>query len=169
MSRIERRVKQAGVYFVTTDTWERRQIFLKPGPAQIVLAQLLDCRERGFYKLHAFVVMPEHLHILMTPGEEVSIEKAVQMIKGGSAFRIRKELMYTSPIWQRGYHDRWIRDDHEYRIRKQYIEFNPVKARLVERPGDYPSGSASGKFKLDPSIYDREGASGAKAHDASTT
>ncbi|MGA8220349.1 MAG: transposase [Candidatus Acidiferrales bacterium] len=161
-SRIVRRVRQAGVYFVTTDTWERRQIFLKPGPAQIVLAQLLECRERGFYMLHALVVMPEHLHVLLTPGEEASIEKAVQMIKGGSAFKIRKELNYTSPIWHSGYHDRWIRDAHEYRMRKQYIELNPVKARLAEKPADYPLGSASGKFRLDPSNFDDEGASGAK-------
>jgi putative transposase len=165
MSRIERRVKQAGVYFVTTDTWQRRQIFLKPGPAKIVLEQLLECRDRGFYRLHEFVVMPEHLHILMTPGDEASIEKAVQMIKGGSAFRIRKDLAYTFPIWQRGYHDRWIRDAHEYRMRKQYIELNPVKARLAERREDYPLGSASGKFQLDPCSYEHEGASGAKAHD----
>ena len=167
MSRIERRVKQAGVYFVTTDTWQRRQIFLKPDLARIVLEQLLECRDRGFYMLHSFVVMPEHLHVLMTPGEETSIEKAVQMIKGGASFKIRKEVNYRSPIWHSGYHDRWIRDAHEYRMRKQYIELNPVKARLAERPADYSQGSASGKFKLDPCMYDDEGASGAKARDGS--
>jgi putative transposase len=167
MNRIERRVKQPGVYFVTTDTWQRRQIFLKPDPARIVLEQLLECRDRGFYKLHAFVVMPEHLHILITPGEEASIEKAVQMIKGGASFKIRKELNYTSQIWHSGYHDRWIRDANEYRIRKQYIELNPVKARLAERPEDYPLGSASGKFRLDSCSYDDQGTSGAKAPEES--
>jgi REP element-mobilizing transposase RayT len=138
MSRIERRVNQAGVYFVTTDTWQRRQLFLKPDPARIVLEQLLDCREKGFYTLHSFVFMPEHLHVLLTPGEGASIEKAVQVIKGGSAFKIRKELNYTSPVWHAGYHDRWIRDVQEFRIRKQYIELNPVKSRQTERPADYP-------------------------------
>jgi putative transposase len=138
MSRIERRVNQAGVYFVTTDTWQRRQLFLKPDPARIVLEQLLDCREKGFYTLHSFVLMPEHLHVLLTPGEGASIEKAVQVIKGGSAFKIRKELNYTSPVWHAGYHDRWIRDVQEFRIRKQYIELNPVKSRQTERPADYP-------------------------------
>ena len=154
MSRIDRRVRQAGVYFVTTDTWERRQLFLKSDPASIVLEQILDCRARGFYKLHAFVVMPEHLHILMTPGEKASLEKAVQMIKGGSAFKIGKQLNYSSQIWQTGYHDRWIRDGQEFRIRKQYIDLNPVKAGLAERPADYPLGSASGKFPMDACEFD---------------
>ncbi len=154
MSRITRRVKQSGVYFVTTDTWQRRQLFFKPEPAQIVVDQIMQCRERGFYKLHAFVLMPEHLHMLITPGEESPIEKAVMMIKGGSSFKIRKELNYQFPIWHSGYHDRWIRDLSEYRIRKQYIELNPVKARLAEKAADYLAGSASGKYELDACQFD---------------
>ena len=126
MTRIIRRAKQPGVYFVTTDTWQRRQIFLKPEPATIVLDQLTICREKGFFKLHAFVIMPDHLHVLITPGETTSLEKAVQMIKGGSAFNIRKSLNYQFPVWHQSFHDRWIRDCKEYSIRKQYIEQNPV-------------------------------------------
>ena len=162
MSRIIRRVKQQGTYFVTTDTWQRRQIFLKPDPARILVEQILGCRERGFYKLHAFVVMPEHLHILITPGEGTPLEKAVMMIKGGSSHRIKKELLYSFPVWMSGYHDRWIRDPHEYRMRKQYIEQNPVKAQLAEKPADYALGSAAGKCELDPCVHDA-GTSGAEA------
>jgi putative transposase len=154
MSRIARRVHQAGVYFVTTDTWQRRQLFQKPELAKIVLDQIFECRKRGFYRLHAFVLMPEHLHMLITPGEEASLEKAVMMIKGGSSFKIRKELNYKFPIWFSGYHDRWIRDIAEYRIRKQYIELNPVKAQLVGKPSDYSAGSASGRYEMDPCEFE---------------
>jgi REP-associated tyrosine transposase len=160
MSRITRRVRQPGAYFVTTDTWQRRALFAKPEPARIVLEQILECRERGFYKLHDFVIMPEHLHMLITPGEQASLEKAMMMIKGGSSYKIKKELLYSFPIWMSGYHDRWIRNAHEYRIRKQYIELNPVKARIVESPFEYALGSASGKYPLDPCVHDA-GASGA--------
>jgi putative transposase len=154
MSRIARRVHQAGVYFVATDTWQRRELFQKPELAKVVLDQIFECRKRGFYKLHAFVLMPERLHILLTPGEEASLEKAVMMIKGGSSFKIRKELNYKFLIWFNGYHDRWIRDIAEYRIRKQYIERNPVKAQLVEKPSDYSAGSASGEHEMDPCEFD---------------
>ena len=68
---------------MTTDTWQKRALFAKPETAQIVLEQLLSCRDGGFYKLHAFVVMPNHLHVLLTPSETTTIEKAMQMIKGG--------------------------------------------------------------------------------------
>jgi putative transposase len=154
MSLIARRVKQPGVYFVTTDTWQRRRLFDKPEAAEIVIDQILSCRDKGFYKLHSFVVMPEHLHILVTPGESVSLEKAVQMIKGGSSFRIGKALERKVSVWHTGFHDRWVRDAHEYRIRKQYIEQNPVKARLAETPSAYAYCSASGKFVLDACEFD---------------
>ncbi|MFZ3217181.1 MAG: transposase [Candidatus Acidiferrales bacterium] len=139
---------------MTTDTWQRRQLFLKPEPARIVLDQLLECRARSFYKLHAFVLMPEHLHALITPGEETSLEKGMMMIKGGSSFRIRKELNYKFPIWFSGYHDRWIRDLSEYQIRKQYIELNPVKAQLSQPAADYSAGSASRRYQMDPCEFD---------------
>ena len=119
-----------------------------------MLEQILDCRERGFYKLHAFVIMPEHLHILLTPGEDATLEKAMQMIKGGSSFRIKKELLYEFPVWHSGYHDRWIRDVAEYQSRKRYIDTNPVAARLAEKPGEYLLSSASGAFEMDASQFD---------------
>ena len=162
MSRLIHRVKQPGVYFVTTDTWQRRPIFQKPEPARILVEQLIECRDRGFYKLHSFTVMPEHLHILLTPGEQSSLEKAMMMIKGGASHRIKKELLYQSPIWMERFHDRWIRDLTEYRLRKQYIEQNPVKAGFAARAADYPLGSASGRFQIDACAF-HEGTSGAKA------
>jgi len=163
MGRIKRRVRQPGVYFVTAHTWQRRPLFSKPEPAKIVLEQIFDCRQRGFYKLHTFVVMPEHLHALLTPGEETTLEKAMQMIKGGSAYEIRKQLAYRFPVWQPGYHDRWIRNAEEYETRKRYIELNPVSARLVARAEDFALSSANGKFALDASQFDSVGTSGAKA------
>ncbi len=162
MGRIARRVHQAGVYFVTTDTWQRRQLFSKPEPGRILLEQILECCEKGFYKLHAFVIMPDHLHILLTPGDNTTLEKAMQMIKGGSSYRIKRQLGYKFPIWQLGYHDRWIRNAAEYETRKHYIEQNPVQERLVEKAKDFELSSACGEFVLDVSQFDHSGP-GAKA------
>lgn len=156
MSRIEHRVHQAGVYFVTTDTWQRRPIFGKANVADLVLEQIVDCRERGLYRLHEFVIMPGHLHLLLTPAEDTTLEKAMQMIKGGSAFRIKKELFYQFPIWHAGFHDRWMRDKREYEARAQYIQQNPVAARMVSDPAEYAWSSASGKWQMDSARFDEQ-------------
>jgi len=158
VAQIARRVRQAGVYFATTDTWERRALFINTALANIAVGQIVSCRDRGFYKLHAFVLMPEHLHILISPSEETTIEKAMQMIKGGSAHQIGLERPQQFPIWHRGFHDRWIRDAEQFWKAKSYIEQNPVKARLVEEAQQYEWSSANGKVILDLSRY--EGASG---------
>ena len=158
MAKIARRVRQAGVYFVTTDTWERHALFISTVLAGIVVEQIVSCRDRGFYKLHAFALMPEHLHILIMPSDETTIEKAVQMIKGGSAHRIGTERPQQFPVWHRGFHDRWIRDAEQFFSTKTYIEQNPVEAKLVDTADQYAWSSANGKVALDRSRY--EGASG---------
>jgi len=155
MSRIIRRVHQPGVYFVTTLTWQRRELFRRNDLAEIVVKQLLDCRDRGFYKLHQFVLMYDHLHILLAPGSDCSLEKAMQMIKGGSSRQIGTELRSGLPVWQPGFHDRFVRDESEYRNCVQYIIENPQKRHLVERPERYPWSSASGQFLLDPNCFDQ--------------
>ena len=98
--------------------------------------------------------MPEHFHILLTPSDETTIKKAVQMIKGGSARQMGLEMAHRDPIWHRGFHDRWIRDVDQFRNATTYIEQNPVRAGLAERPEDYPWSSANGEIKLDSSRFD---------------
>ena len=154
VAQIARRVRQAGVYFATTDTWERHALFINTSLANIVVEQIASCRDRGYYRLHAFVLMPDHLHVLITPSDDTTIEKAMQMIKGGSAHQMGIERPQKFPIWQRGFHDRWIRDAEQFWKAKSYIEQNPVKARLAEKPEEYPWSSAFGKIALDPSRYE---------------
>ena len=98
--------------------------------------------------------MPDHLHILLTPAETTTIEKSMQMIKGGAARRIGVEKPQKFPIWHAGFHDRWVRDAEEYRGSKRYIEQNPVEAKLAARPEDYAFSSATGKYALDLSRFD---------------
>jgi len=93
------------------------------------------------------------LHVLLAPAAETTIEKAMQMIKGGSAHRIRLEKPQKFPIWHSGFHDRWMRDAEEFRGSKRYIEQNPVEAKLVERPEDYGFSSANGNYVLDLSQF----------------
>jgi REP-associated tyrosine transposase len=117
--------------------------------AEILVQRILGCRDRGAYQLHEFVVMPNHFYLLMTPGETTSLEKAVQLIKGGSSHEIHLQTGNKLEIWQVGFHDWTIRDAEDYRTKVGYIQMNPVQARLVERPEDWPFGSACGKFVMD--------------------
>jgi len=82
------------------------------------------------YVLHAYVVMPDHLHVLLTPPE--AIEKSVQLIKGGFSFRVKREHGMNGEVWQPGFTDHRMRDSEDWERHLKYIRFNPVEARLVE-------------------------------------
>jgi putative transposase len=106
-------------------------------------------RYRGeSYLLHEFVLMPDHFHLLISPLE--SLERAVQLIKGGFSRRASLELQTKWTIWQRGFSDHRIRDFQDYELHRGYIYRNPVKARLCESAAAYRYGSANGQFGLDP-------------------
>jgi putative transposase len=114
------------------------------------MQRILACRQQGAYQLHEFVIMPNHFHLLVTPGQTTSLEKCVQLIKGGSSHEIHKQTGNKMEIWQSGFHDWTIRDGEDYRTKLRYIHMNPVTARLVQRPEEWIFGSASGKCILDP-------------------
>jgi len=159
--RPQHRIKAAGAYFITAKTWQGRKLFQKDTWAGILIETIMDYRQQGRYRLHAFVVMPDHLHVLLTPAQESSLEKAVQFIKGGSSHRIGKAFQTKFPVWQTGFNEHWIRSQEDYETRKRYIEFNPIKACLAPTPMEYPYSSANGNFDLDPFVM----TSGAKARE----
>jgi putative transposase len=150
MSKLPHRTGPGRAYFVSSATWERRELFRVPQVAEILVQRILACRDKGAYQLHEFVVMPNHFHLLLTPSETTSLEKVVQLIKGGSSHEIHQQTGNKMEIWQVGFHDWTIRDGEDYLAKVRYIHMNPVQAHLVERPEDWTFGSASGKFVLDP-------------------
>jgi putative transposase len=92
--------------------------------------------------VHDFVVMPNHVHILMTVPGETSLEKAMQLIKGSFSYRANKELGFHGEVWQRGYSDVRIVDEQSFQQHRAYIDNNPVKASLANSPEEYRAGSA---------------------------
>ncbi len=78
--------------------------------------------------------------MLITPS--VTLERAVQFIKGGFSYQVKKEPQSSMEIWQTGFSDRRIRDAEDYRIHLGYIYRNPVGKKLVETAADYPYCSA---------------------------
>jgi putative transposase len=168
MSTPKHRTAPGTSFFVTTKCWQGRSVFQVPENAEILIETLFHYRDRKDYSLHEFVVMPDHLHLLLTPSPTTSLEKVMQFIKGGSSHEIRKARNQKMEIWQIGFHDWTIRDYNDWQAKVEYIHTNPVRAKLVRRPEDWPYSSASAKFTLDP-IPDKYLllSSGAKAQTAS--
>src|SRR2546430_16942194 len=77
-------------FFITTVTRQRTPLFRSQPKAELMMDVLLHYREQMRYVLHEFVIMPDHLHLLLTPGADISLERAMQLIKGGFSYRLGK-------------------------------------------------------------------------------
>ena len=93
------------------------------------------------YALHAWVVMPNHLHALFTPKANWEMSQITHSWKSFTASECNKALHRKGEFWQREPFDRFIRDDQHYASAVSYIENNPVKAGLCAAPEDWQWGS----------------------------
>lgn len=136
----------AGQAFV----WLDRQLdALRAGPmylrqpeiAQIVVRSIRKGEELGHYELVAYVVMANHVHLLIWP--RIAPERLLKSLKGSTAREANRLLGRTGEsFWQKESYDHWVRNPIELEKIRGYIENNPVKAGLVENPQDYPRSSA---------------------------
>jgi len=129
-------------FFVTTRTAGGKSLFQAERMADLFIEVLRSTMQSGKVTIHEFVAMPNHVHILMTVPGGISLEKAMQLIKGGFSFRANKELGFGGEIWQRGFSDVFVANEENFQHHRAYIENNPVKAGLANSPQEYQAGSA---------------------------
>jgi putative transposase len=86
---MQRAPQEIRTYFITSVTANRRRLFQIDQNANLFIDILQEQRTRSRLQLHAFVVMPDHTHLLLTPAPDISLEKAMQYIKGGFSFRLK--------------------------------------------------------------------------------
>ncbi len=70
------------MFFVTFVTWGRRPLFQSESAAKLLLETVFSYRQRGIFQLYEFVIMPDHIHLLLAPRPAVAIERATQFMKG---------------------------------------------------------------------------------------
>jgi REP element-mobilizing transposase RayT len=95
------------------------------------------------YQLHAAVVMPEHVHLLLThlcnkKGWPFGLPATLKLIKGASARRVNKLIGCDGPVWQEESFDHVLRSQDSLEEKLEYIRQNPVRRGLVKKPEDYP-------------------------------
>lgn len=125
--------QQGNTYAVTISTFLQHSHFQKPAHADLFLASLFRYREQHKFHLHGFAIMPNHVHLLLTPTNNHTLPKCIQLIKGGYSFAAR--ALTQKEIWHTGYHEHRVRDFSDYLNQLRYVENNPPAARL---PATYP-------------------------------
>lgn len=124
------------VYLVTTVTASRKPVFTSFIAARVAVRCFHDKGIARHAQTLAFVIMPDHVHWLLQLEEDGNLSDVVRLYKA------KVSLTLQQRIWQRGFHDRALRDEDDLRDIARYIIANPLRAGLVERIGEYPHWDA---------------------------
>jgi REP element-mobilizing transposase RayT len=108
-----------------------------------IMSNALSFFDGTNYRLHAWVVMPNHVHVLLTLGSGENLARILHSWKSFTALKANAMLGRSGPFWQREYFDRFVRSQEHFAAAVEYIECNPVKARLCVTPEQWRYSSAS--------------------------
>jgi putative transposase len=125
-------------FFVTTGTSMGRRLLQSERNANLLIDVLRSLVAERRFKLRDFVIMPDHVHLLLTLGCEMTIEKAMQLIKGRFSHRISHEFGHKGEVWQRGFTEVQVMNRASFEKHREYIAHNPVKAGLASSAGGFP-------------------------------
>ncbi len=139
----------SSTYFITAGTYNKANLLQSDRMAALFCQTLFRHRGAGKLKLHAFVVMPNHIHLLITVPEGLPLERTMQFIKGGFSFEAGKLLGVRSPIWQKSFVDCRVRDATEAEKYRNYIHQNPARAGLGGVDTEFVYSSMNPNFEVD--------------------
>lgn len=131
-------------YALTTTTHQRRALFVRTANAELLVSTLFHYRDQGRYLLHGFAIMPEHLHVLLTPSANQTVERCAQCIKGGFSHSLRAQ--FAGEVWQAGFHEHRVRDAQDFQNQLAYVAANPERKGLA----DYAFVHTRYREKIDP-------------------
>jgi putative transposase len=113
-----------------------RRLFQTERNAMLLVDVLRSHVAAKKFVLQDVVVMPDHLHLLVTVDGDMTTEKAMQLIKGRFSFRLKREFQFPGEVWQRGFSEARADDRGSFLRYREYIAQNPVKAGLADSAGE---------------------------------
>jgi putative transposase len=126
------------VFFVTTKTSMGRRLLQSERNAGLLIDVLRSLFAEHRFKILDFVVMPDHIHLLIEVSGAMTIERAMQLIKGRFSHRLSHEFGYKGEVWQRGFTEEQVMNKESFEAHRAYIAGNPVKAGLAAAAGEFP-------------------------------
>ncbi len=116
---------------------DRQAIFFKPQDYELYRDSLREAARRHDCRIHAYVLMTNHTHLLITPGGQRSLPLLMQAMGRSYVQALNQQYGRTGTLWEGRYKASLVQDDRYLLTCYRYIELNPVRAGMVTAPGDY--------------------------------
>jgi putative transposase len=127
-----------GMFLVTMATHKLRPVFATSRLAELFIDTLLGLRTRGLFKVHAYLVLPERVHLLLSPNA-TPLPRAIEVLQAGFAERLDNVQL----VWNVGFDSHPIRSLRDLETLRSHLHQLPVRANLTATPELYPYSSAS--------------------------
>ena len=125
-------------YFITICAHMQRNLFQRDEIAQLMVGVFLNYRDTREFELHEYVVMPNHVHLLLSLNDGQKLGRVIQLIKGGFSHALREHEINFPVVWQQRYHDRRVRDGNEFAEFPRYILSESCAERFSGKSGGLP-------------------------------
>ena len=146
MARLKRYFEEGVPCFITTVTHNRSPIFTEKKNCKILLVALEFFKLVLDYKIFAYCIMPDHLHLILQITKQYNISYIMKMLKGNFARKYNKLHSQQGKVWQNSFYDEELRTVDVLLKKIEYIHNNPVRAKIVNSPEQYPFSSYSHYF-----------------------
>ena len=141
MSKIKRYFEEGYPYFITTATHKREAIFTDEQTCKILLVALEFFKLTLNYKIFAYCLMPDHIHLILQTMGRYNFSYVMRMIKGNFSRKFNAMHLQQGAVWQEGFYDTGLRNINILLQKIEYIHDNPVRAGIVISPDRYPFSS----------------------------
>jgi REP-associated tyrosine transposase len=138
---LKRFQQSAQSHFITFSCYHRMPKLTEPAVCRILLEALESARKRFGIRIFGYVLMPEHVHLLVSEPESAPLAGAIRFMKLTSAKQIHAQAHFDGPFWQTRYYDRNIRGYDEFVLKLRYLHRNPTKRGLCASPEQWPWSS----------------------------
>ena len=125
------------IYLLTSVLHQRQRLFDGFAVGRLLVSELRTLHEQDWVESLAWVVMPDHLHWLVSL-KRGALDVVMRHLKGRGSRSINHHLGRSGTVWQRGYHDHVLSNEDDLKAFARYVVTNPLRAGLVKRVGDYP-------------------------------
>ena len=142
---LERRHGRGDLHFITISCYHHPHILKSPNACNILQQIIEETRQKYELRIHGYVLMSNHIHLLLAEPENTNLATAIQVIKQRFS-RTRTEEF----VWEPRYHDFNVFTESKRIEKLRYMHRNPIKAGLVDQPEDWPWSSINAYAKGDP-------------------
>lgn len=131
------------IYLITFTTLHRQAVFSENHLAAKAFSQALNHEPLwADAKLLCWVLMPDHVHLLVQLGENETLSKLMERLKSNTSRSVNAAIHQSGSLWQKGYHDRAMRSEDDVQAVARYVVMNPIRTGLVKSVGMYPYWNA---------------------------